>query len=126
MNSRIKILYLENDPLDFERISAVLRHHGLLGDLTRVESQSDFLRALDTQAFDLVLSDYQLRGFSSRWALEEVKKRLPGVPFIFVSRAIGEESAIELLKIGASDYVAKEHCTRLISSIQQALRQAVA
>ncbi len=46
------------------------------------------------------------------------------MPFILVSGALGEEIAIEALKIGATDYVLKTRLSRLAPSIRRALREA--
>ena len=51
-------------------------------------------------------------------------KACPDVPFIFVSGTLGEEVAIEALKIGATDYVVKTRLSRLVPSVQRALREA--
>ena len=48
----------------------------------------------------------------------------PGLPFIFVSGTLGEEVAIEALKIGATDYVLKSRLSRLAPSVKRALREA--
>jgi DNA-binding NtrC family response regulator len=48
----------------------------------------------------------------------------PHVPLIFVSGTLGEEVAIEALKIGAADYVLKTRLSRIVPSVQRALREA--
>jgi DNA-binding NtrC family response regulator len=53
-------------------------------------------------------------------------KACPEVPFIFVSGTLGEEVAIEALKIGATDYVLKTRLSRLVPSVKRALREATA
>ncbi|MCK7506589.1 MAG: response regulator [Desulfobacterales bacterium] len=54
---------------------------------------------------DIILADYSLPGFSGKSALNIVLNQYPDIPFIFVSGALGEELAVELLKKGATDYV---------------------
>jgi diguanylate cyclase (GGDEF)-like protein/PAS domain S-box-containing protein len=73
-----------------------------------------------------VLSDYSLPGFSGLRALEMVRARCPDTPFIFVSGTIGEERAIEALKLGANDYVLKDRRARLLPAIRLVLREAAA
>jgi PAS domain S-box-containing protein len=48
----------------------------------------------------------------------------PEVPFIFVSGTMGEELAIEALKMGATDYVFKTRLSRIAPSVRRALREA--
>jgi PAS domain S-box-containing protein len=74
--------------------------------------------------FDLILADYTLPSFDGLSALQFARKLLPDVPFIFVSGTIGEEVAVEALKQGATDYVLKTGLSRLVPSVQRALREA--
>ena len=48
----------------------------------------------------------------------------PDLPFIFVSGSLGEDVAIEAVKIGAIDYVVKSRLSRLVPSVQRALRES--
>ncbi|MCC5621798.1 response regulator [Nostoc sp. CHAB 5715] len=93
-------------------------------ELIRVETDADFLAALEAETFDLILADYALPSFDGISALEIARNRTPEVPFIFVSAALGEELAIEALKNGATDYVLKQRLGRLVPSVQRALREA--
>src|SRR5665648_1090338 len=58
------------------------------------------------------------------YLLEHVKSICPNTPFICVSGYIGEEVAVELLKQGATDYVAKDKLGRLIYAIERALKES--
>src|SRR6201981_436671 len=70
----------------------------------------------------LVLADYKLPLFDGLSALKLALSARPDLPFIFVSGTLGEETAIEALKIGATDYVLKTRLSRLVPSVQRALR----
>jgi DNA-binding NtrC family response regulator len=74
--------------------------------------------------FDLILADYTLPSFDGLSALRIVRQQLPDVPFIFVSGTLGEEVAIEALKMGATDYVFKTRLSRLVPAIHRATREA--
>jgi PAS domain S-box-containing protein len=115
---------VEDSPLDAELITARLEAGGLAADVTRVDSHADFNAALATGAFDLVLSDYHVPAFDGLAALAACHLACPETPFLFVSGALGEERAIELLKRGATDYVLKGRLERLVPSVQRALREA--
>ncbi len=120
----LRFLLLEDSLLDAELTEAMLTEGGINCELIRVETDADFLAALETKAFDLILADYALPSFDGISALEIARNRFPEVPFIFVSAALGEELAIEALKNGATDYVLKQRLGRLVPSVQRALREA--
>ncbi|WP_442947790.1 response regulator [Nostoc sp.] len=118
----LRFLLLEDSPLDAELAQAILTEGGINCKLIRVETGADFLTALETETFDLILADYALPSFDGISALQIARNHTPEVPFIFVSAALGEELAIEALKNGATDYVLKQRLGRLVPSVQRALR----
>jgi len=119
----IRILHLEDSPNDVELVRAMLADRRIHCDVKRVETDADFIQAMEREKFDLILCDYNLPSFDGSSALGIARKKCPDVPFIFVSGTIGEERAIECLKIGATDYVLKDRLARLVPSIQRALRE---
>ncbi|MBE8969169.1 response regulator [Nostocales cyanobacterium LEGE 12452] len=120
----LRFLLLEDSVLDAELAQAILTEGGINCELIRVETDADFVAALETETFDLILADYALPSFNGILALEIARNRTPEVPFIFVSAVLGEELAIEALKNGATDYVLKQRLGRLVPSVQRALREA--
>src|SRR5262245_63292780 len=108
MDSPLRILHLEDDPGDAALILDVLRAGGIACEIRRVETGPDFSAALDTGEFDLILADFSLPAFDGLSALVIARERVPELPFIFVSGNLGEERAIDALKVGATDYVLKE------------------
>jgi PAS domain S-box-containing protein len=124
MPSPLRILHLEDDARDAELLQALLESEGLFCHITRVETQEDFVAALEHGDFDLILADHTLPSFDGFSALKITLDTCPAVPFIFVSGTLGEEVAIEALKIGATDYVLKERLSRIVPSVQRALREA--
>ncbi|MBD2531513.1 response regulator [Nostoc flagelliforme FACHB-838] len=120
----LRFLLLEDSALDAELTEAMLTEGEINYELIRVETGADFLAALETETFDLILADYALPSFDGISALEIARNYCPEVPFIFVSAALGEELAIEALKNGATDYVLKQRLERLVPSVQRALREA--
>lgn len=119
-----RFLSLEDSPLDAEVIRMTLTQGGIDYMLKRVETQAEFVAALETEPFDLILADYSLPGFDGIAALEIARNSCPEIPFIFVAGSLGEELAIEALKQGAVDYVLKQRLERLVPSVQRALREA--
>lgn len=124
MNAPLHILYLENDPVDAELVRAMLEKDGIVCEWTRVETESDFADSLEHGGFDLILADYALPSFDGISALRIVLRQRSELPFIFVSGTMGEEVAIESLKIGATDYVLKTRLSRLVPAVRRALREA--
>ncbi|WP_375470140.1 response regulator [uncultured Nostoc sp.] len=124
MMNVLRFLLLEDSLLDAELVQAILTEGEINCELIRVETGADFLTALETEDFDLILADYALPSFDGISALQIARNQCPEVPFIFVSAALGEELAIEALKNGATDYVLKQRLGRLVPSVQRALREA--
>ncbi|HEY6404248.1 MAG TPA: response regulator, partial [Blastocatellia bacterium] len=124
MNSSIRILYLEDSPVDVELSQAILEKDGLKCEMTVVDTREDYVAALEADGYDLILADYQLPSFDGMAALEIAREKSPDLPFLFVSGAMGEEIATESLKRGATDYVLKERLARLPGSMRRALIEA--
>ena len=121
---RLEILHLEDSPMDADLI------YRYIGENDRYEFQmevvvkeDEFVAALSSKKYDLILADFMLTGFDGFVALKHVKSICPSTPFICVSGFIGEETAVELLKQGATDYVLKNKLGRLIYSIEKALKE---
>ena len=120
----LRILSLEDDAHDAELIQELLEAEGIACQLFRVDSQSAFSASLEQGEIDLILADYTLPGFDGLSALKQTMTLRPEVPFIFVTGTLGEEVAIEALKVGATDYVLKTRLSRLVPSVLRALREA--
>src|SRR6202023_2977260 len=124
MRHPLRILSIEDDPKDTELIRDLLETEEITCEVTRVDTQAALLASVEQGGIDLILSDYTLPSFDGISALKLATKACPDVPFIFVSGTLGEEVAIEALKIGATDYVLKTSLSRLVPSVQRALREA--
>nr|WP_281376814.1 sigma 54-interacting transcriptional regulator [Edaphobacter lichenicola] len=120
----MRVLSLEDDPKDTELIQASLETEGIACVVTRVDTQAAFSASLEQGGIDLILADYKLPSFDGLSALKLATSISPEVPFLFVSGTLGEEVAIEALKIGATDYVLKTRLSRLAPSVLRALREA--
>lgn len=120
----LRVLLLEDDPLDAELEQGSLAEGGIDCEIERVQTREDFAAALRKGGFDLILADYALPGFDGLAALEMAREIRPGVPFIVISGALGEEAAIEALKGGATDYVLKHRLQRLTPAVRRAVRES--
>lgn len=118
------VLSLEDSDADFELISEKLSLAGYSITFDRAVNQQEYIELLSAKSYDLILSDFQLSDFNGFDALKISRKICPDVPFICVSGYIGEETAIELLKQGAVDYVLKDKPDKLPLAFIRALEEA--
>jgi len=122
---KLKILCLEDSPLDAELIYEYLCENSKYEiQMDIVSKEEEFISAIKLNKYELILFDFMLPGFNGFAALKHVKAICPSTPFICVSGFIGEETAVELLKQGATDYVSKNKLGRLIFSIERSLKES--
>lgn len=119
---RIRVLIVEDRPQDAESLVHELERDGYELEWTRVETEEDFLAGLDPPP-DLVISDYELPGFSGPRALELMRSAELEAPFIVVSETVGEEAVVDLLRRGANDYLLKDRLGRLPTAVNNALQE---
>ncbi len=119
----LKVLLLEDSRFDAELLREELLASYPRAQLDVVRDEPGFVAAVTANGYDLILSDYELPGFTGEQALAEARVKNPRVPFIFVSGVIGEDNAVEMLKRGATDYVSKNRLARLPLVIDRALRE---
>src|ERR1700757_3220143 len=120
----LRILSIEDDPKDTGLIQGLLEAEGIVCEVTRVDTEAALLACVEQGGIDLILADYSLPSFDGISALKFAMKACPDVPFIFVSGTLGEEVAVEALKIGATDYVLKTRLSKLVPSVLHALGEA--
>jgi len=123
MPQALKVLIAEDNPADAELLVRQLRRAGFAPEWERVDDESAYLAALD-RGPDLVLSDYEMPQFGGLRAIELLRGRGLDIPLIIVSGAIGEDTAVEAMKLGAADFLLKDRLARLGPSITHALQQA--
>jgi len=120
----LNALSLEDSVNDFEIIRAHLLEAGYKLKISRVETESEFRASLQNNHYDIILADFKLPGYDAFEALSLCNEVCPEIPFICISGSIGEETAIELIKKGAVDYVLKDRLARLPSVVKRALEEA--
>jgi len=123
MNSPLKLLVIEDVPADFLLLERHLRQHSLDAECFRVGSDAELDAALQNE-WDVVLSDYNVPGMDFIATLQRIRTYRPNLPIILVSGSVGEETAVELLHLGMSDFVLKGSLIRLLPAILRALNEA--
>jgi DNA-binding NtrC family response regulator len=124
MNDHLKILILEDSPSDADLLIRELKKSGFGFTFEIVQTRESFEGALNNFNPDLILSDFNLPTFDGLSAFHIKQKTAPDIPFIIVSGAIGEERAVELIKIGVTDCAQKDKLFTLSQKIIRALKEA--
>ncbi|MDB6005116.1 MAG: Histidine kinase [Prosthecobacter sp.] len=122
MSQPLRVLLAEDNPNDSELVLRALRHAGFDPEWHRVETEQDFQERLKPD-LDIILSDYDMPTFNGPHALELLKRSGMDIPFIIISGTIGEDVAVEMMRLGATDYLLKDRLARLGISIRHALDQ---
>lgn len=120
----LRILCVEDSPLDAEVIQVLLKQAGFRVNIDRTDMKEEYIHLLQKNTYDVILSDFKLAGFDAFETLQSALEICPDVPFICVSGTVGEEIAIDLMKHGAVDYVLKDRMVRLPLAIKRAIAEA--
>jgi len=123
MNKPLKILHLEDVPLDAELVSHELKKGKIQFKALVVDNREDFINALKEFSPDIILSDHNLPTLNSIDALKIIKNEGLKIPVILVTAAMSEEFAVDVMKGGAVDYVLKDRLQRLPTAIKSALEK---
>jgi two-component system, cell cycle sensor histidine kinase and response regulator CckA len=128
VTSPLRVLLVEDSALDAELVLRELRRAGFAVYHRRVASADELRAALRDERWQIVLSDHALPGWSGTEALAvvrgDVDRETRDLPFVIVSGAIGEETAVEAMRSGAHDYILKDRLGRLVPAIERELREA--
>jgi diguanylate cyclase (GGDEF)-like protein/PAS domain S-box-containing protein len=121
--TQIRVLFIEDSEVDVELALRSLEQGGFEVSWDRVDQEADLKRALGSSKPQAILSDFSMPRFDGVDALRLAKELAPGIPFIFLSGTIGEERAIEAMRLGATDYVLKNNMRRLSTVVRRALSE---
>jgi signal transduction histidine kinase len=124
MNQLLRVLIVEDSENDTLLLCRELQNAGFALHWQRVDTEVKMRSCLLAEPWDLILSDYNMPRFSGMEALCLYKDSGLDIPFIIISGAIGEETAVATMKAGAHDYVLKDKLSRLIPAIQRELKEA--
>src|SRR5438552_514792 len=119
----LRVLYVEDNPRDAKLCLKQLEQAGLKLKADVVNTPEEFAEKLRSEAYDIVLADFRMPGWSGMDALEVVRQYQEDMPFVLVTGTMGEEAAVECIKKGVTDYVLKDHLSRLPVALKRALNE---
>jgi two-component system cell cycle sensor histidine kinase/response regulator CckA len=117
----LRVLLVEHEPTDIELCTKALRDAGYSLQLDVAATPVEFARHLDSCAYDVVLSDYNIPGWSGMDVLHLLRNKGKQTPFLLVTGALGEETAVACIQQGVSDYILKDRLARLPHAIDRAI-----
>ncbi len=124
MNKPLRVLIVDDSEDDTLLLVRKLKRDGFNPTFERVDTPEAMEDALSKNTWDIILSDYNMPRFDAFAALDILKKSGIDIPFIIVSGAIGEETAVAAMKAGAHDYIMKDNLARLVAAIERELGEA--
>jgi diguanylate cyclase (GGDEF)-like protein/PAS domain S-box-containing protein len=119
VNTAIKVLIVEDSEDDTKLVLRALRHGGFDPAYRRVQTAEELTTELANDRWDAVISDFRMPGFTGMDALRIFRSAGVDIPFILISGTMGEETAVDAMKGGASDYVMKQSLARLAPALER-------
>ncbi|MGD0969295.1 MAG: EAL domain-containing protein [Candidatus Aquilonibacter sp.] len=120
----LRVLCVDDSSDDAALNVLALERHGFIVESARVDEPEAARDALQAQTWDLILCDYSMPRFSAPAMLDILRGHNGDIPCLVVSGAIGEEAAVETIRLGAYDYIFKNNLKRLGPAAERALRDA--
>jgi two-component system cell cycle sensor histidine kinase/response regulator CckA len=122
-NATLNLLLVEDNPSDVELCLRELKRAGLVFQADVVQTAADFMACIRAKPYDLVITDYRLPSWTGLDALSFLKELGIDIPLILMTGTLGEEKAVECIKLGVTDYLLKGALTRLPLAIRRALEE---
>lgn len=120
----LRLILIEDSPDDAELLILNLVQGGYQPQYQRIETETELVSALASETWDVILCDYLLPHFDALGALKTVQQAALDIPFIVVSGKIGEETAVEAMRLGAHDYIMKNNMKRLCAAVEREIDNA--
>src|SRR5208283_3645721 len=121
--NKIRVLHVEDNEMDAELVAQALRKGGFSFSVAVVQTEAEFEQQLRLQSPDVVIADYNLPQWKGMDALDVLRREGLDIPLILVSGALGDVTAVECIKRGATDYVLKDGLARLPEAVRRALQE---
>jgi len=120
----LRVLMVDDSEDDVLLIIRDLKRGGYTPVYERVQTAASMKKALQEKQWDIILCDYKMPKFDAPAALALLKETNTDIPTIIISGTIGEETAIECMRLGARDYIMKGNLSRLCPAIARELEDA--
>lgn len=124
MEKRLNILAVEDLEDDLFLLLRHLKRNGYTVSSYRVDNEKDLRKAFEKGGWDIIISDFSMPQFNGLKALQIYNDYKLDIPFILLSGTIGEDVAVEAMKLGAHDYIMKDKLGRLVPAIERELKEA--
>ena len=124
LETDLRVLIVEDSKIEAKFTVNLLKENGYSVVHERVETEEEMVAALEEHKWDIIISDYQMPDFDGMKALQVFQRYDLDIPFILVSGKIGEETAVDLMKTGAHDYIMKGNTARLVPAVRSHLKDA--
>jgi diguanylate cyclase (GGDEF)-like protein/PAS domain S-box-containing protein len=123
VNKPVKVLIVEDSEDDAKLALRALQRDGFDPTYRRVQTAAELKTALAQEGWDAVISDFKMPGFSGMDALRIFRSAGLDIPFILISGTVGEQTAVDAMKAGASDYLMKQSLARLAPALERELEE---
>ena len=124
MDDTLNVLVIEDSQADFLLVERHLKKNGLTAACRRVSDLDALSDALACPGWQIVLADYNVPHLRFEDGLALIKGHSTDLPIVLISGSVGEERAVELLRLGVWDFVLKDNLARLVPAIERSLRDA--
>jgi signal transduction histidine kinase len=122
---RLRALLIEDNALDAALVVRELNKGGFEVAADVVQDETSFTKMLRKNPPEVVLADYNLPSWKGMEALKVLRAEGLDIPLILVSGALGDVTAVECIRQGATDYVLKDGLARLPEVVRRALREKI-
>lgn len=120
----LRVLIVEDSEDDALLEIRALKKGGYAPVYERVETAAAMLSALKDKIWDIILADFEMPHFSGTEAIALLQETNIDIPLVIVSGTIGEETAVECMRMGAHDYIMKGNLTRLVPAVEREIAAA--
>ncbi len=120
----IEVLYIEDNLADIELLRAVIGDQDNKISLKTTDEYSEIVDYISGKDTDVIVCDYNLRGFNGLDVLNLLKEKESTIPLIFLSSTVGEEKAVNLIKEGAIDFVLKNNLKKIPVAVERAFNES--
>jgi DNA-binding response OmpR family regulator len=118
---KYKVLLIEDNKLDRMAFERFVHDQNLQYDYTAVQSISQAKEILESERFDIIVSDYSLGDGTALDILNSVKD----IPIILITAAEDEEVPVNARRAGSYDYLPKDFDRNYLKAVPETIENAI-